>query len=49
MFHTIGTMQSEDRIVKEDQSNSKLSWSVQVSDDGCIRSYTHRKEPMKEI
>lgn len=37
MFHTIGTMQSEDRIVKEDQSNSKLSWSVQVSDDGLYK------------
>ena len=37
MFHTIGQNQTEDKIVKQDFSNPKLSWSIQVSDDGLFK------------
>jgi prolyl oligopeptidase len=37
MFHTIGQNQSEDKIAKQDLSNPKLSWSIQVSDDGLYK------------
>ena len=37
MFHTIGQSQTEDKIAKQDLSNPKLSWSIQVSDDGLYK------------